>query len=119
MAEKHTTLEQLKKSTLRGKAEVLALLIDALGGVQVGMTITLPADSWEGRAQTIQNELFLADCHYYYFVCPDADCYMEGSDCGIRADNVKTNGEMTIRCEIVPENDIVVNIFRAEVEVEV
>ena len=46
MAEKHTTLEQLKQSALRGKAEVLALLIDALGGVQVGMTITLPADSW-------------------------------------------------------------------------
>lgn len=117
MAEKHTTLEQLKQSALRGKAEVLALLIDALGGVQVGMTITLPADSWEGRAQKIQNEKFLADSHYYYFVCPDADNYMEGSDAGIRAENVRTNGEMTIRCEIIPEDDLVVNIFRVEVDV--
>ncbi len=117
MAEKHTTLAQAKQIALRNKAEMLAMLLDALGGVQVGMTITLPAASWEGRAQTIQNELLLADKNYWYITGPDADNFMEGSDAGIRADNVTVNGKMTFHCEITPETDIIINIIRLEVDV--
>lgn len=117
MAEKHTTLAQAKQIALRTKAEMLAMLLNALGGVQVGMTITLPATGWEGRAQTIQNELILAEAGYWYFVCPDADNFVEGSDAGIRADNVTTTGQMTFHCEITPETDIIVNIIRLEVDV--
>lgn len=116
MAEKHTTLAQMRMSALRSKSEMLALLVSALEGVQVGMTITLPAESWAGRAQTIQNGSFLADSNYCYFVCPDADNYTEGSEAGIRADNVTVDGSMTFHCEVEPETDIVINIIRLEVE---
>lgn len=95
---------------------MLALLVSTLEDVQVGMTITLPAESWAGRAQTIQNENFLADDNYCYFVCPDADNYTEGSETGIRADNVTVDGSMTFHCEATPVNDIVINIIRLEVE---
>lgn len=116
MAEKHTTLAQLRNAALRSQTEMLAMLNAALEGVQVGVTITLPASNWEGRAQTIQNAEFLADNSYWYLVCPDANCYMEGSDAGVKADNVTVNGQMTFRCEIPPENNLVINIIRLEVD---
>ena len=112
MAEKHTTLAQLRLPALRTKLEVLALLVDALEGVQVGMTITRPANSWNGRAQTIQNESFLANDSYYYFICPSDDCRTYG----IQAGNVTTDGEMTFQCRTAPETDIAVTILRLEVE---
>lgn len=117
MAEKHITLSQMELNAARTKTEVLALILAALGGVQVGMTITLPANRWNNRVQTIQNEFFMADGEHWFFVCPDATCYMEGSDAGVRADNVTIDGEMTFRCEIPPENDLIMNIIRLEVEV--
>lgn len=118
MAEKHTTLAQMRLSALRTKSEVLALLVDAFEGVQVGMTITLPANSWDGRAQTIQNEKFLADSHYFYFTGADAACYLEAGDAGIRADNVTVDGQMTFHCEVQPENDLTIHILRLEAELD-
>lgn len=116
MAEKHTTIAQLERAMLRTKAEVLALLVDAFEGVQVGMTITLPANGWNGRAQTIQNAAFLADNNYWYVTCPDASCYSDSTERGVRADNVTVNGQMTFHCNVVPEDDIVIHIIRLEVE---
>lgn len=109
MAEKHTTLEQLKLSVLRGKAEILSMLIDALGGVQVGMTITLPATGWSGGALTVQHESFLADSSYWYFVCGKID---------VDADDVTVDGQMTFQCRNTPGTDLTVNIFRLEVETD-
>ena len=116
MAEKHTTLAQLRAAALRSKAETLSLLIAALEGVQVGMTITLPTANWSSGVQTIQNEFFLASNDYYYIISPDANSYIEGSRCGIRADNITTNGRITFRCETIPANDLTINIIRLEVE---
>lgn len=117
MAEKHTTLAQMRIHALRTKSEVLALLVDAFEGVQVGMTITLPANSWSGGAQTIQNAAFLADDNYWYIVCPDASCYSAGVDAGIKANNVTVDGRMTFQCDSTPSMDITINIIRLEVEV--
>lgn len=116
MAEKHTTLHQLELAELRAKSEVLALLVEAFEGVQVGITITLPANGWSGRAQTIQNAGFLADSNYWYLVDAEASDYQTACECGIRADNVTTDGQMTFHCEIVPENALTINIIRLEVE---
>lgn len=118
MAEKHTTLAQARLIALRTKSEVLALLVDAFEGVQVGMTITLPANGWEGRAQTIQNEQFLADDHYFYIVGPDIGSFTEASETGVKADNVTVDGRMTFRCEVTPESDITIHILRLEVELD-
>lgn len=118
MAEKHTTLAQQRLIALRTKSEVLALLIDAFEGVQVGMTITLPANSWDGRAQTIQNEQLLADSHYFYVVSPDTDSLAEASETGVKADNVTEDGKLTFHCEVTPESDLTIHILRLEVEIE-
>ena len=112
MAEKHTTLAQMRLGALRSKAEMLAMLVDALEGVQVGMTITLPTANWASNKQTIQNVAFLADSDYWYFVCPNDAC----RDYGILAENIETDGEMTFQCQTVPESDITIYILRLEVE---
>lgn len=117
MAEKHTTLAQMRMVALRSKSEMLALLVGALEGVQVGMTITLPAESWAGRAQTIQNGFFIADDLHWYIVSPDAGSYSDYAEAGIKADNVTIDGQMTFHCDTVPTSDITVNIIRLEVEV--
>ena len=124
MAEKITTLDQLKLLALRGKADseaqiaklaklVVAGLEDAL---HAGITVTLPAANWSGRAQTVQHESLLANENYWYFICGDADCFMDCCDTGIKADNITVDGQVTFHCEITPETDLTVNILRLEVE---
>ena len=126
MAEKITTLDQLKLLALRGKTDseariaklaklVVAGLEDAL---HVGITVTLPAANWSGRAQTVQHESLLANENYWYFICGDADCFMDCCDTGIKADNITVDGQVTFHCEITPETDLTVNILRLEVETE-
>ena len=121
MAEKLTTIEQLKKLALRTKAdsaarisELAEMIAAGLEDSQIGFAVTLPAANWSGRAQTVQHESFLADSSYWYLVCGDADCFIECGDTGIRADNITTNGEATFHCEFTPENALTVNILRLE-----
>lgn len=124
MAEKIISLDQLKMLALRGTADSAArigklaeLVIAGLENAQhTGITVTLPTAGWSGRVQTIQNKFFVADEHDWYLVCGDADCFMNCSDSGVRADNVTENGKMRFRCEITPEVDLTVNILRLEVE---
>lgn len=122
MAEKLTTIEQLKRLALRTKAdsaarvsELAEMIAAGLEDSQIGFTVTLPAANWSGRAQTVQHESFLADSNYWYLVCGDADCYMDCSDTGIKADNVVKDGEVMFRCEVTPDIDLTVNILRLEV----
>lgn len=120
---KTTNLSQLRKLAERAlldsktrMSEVLELVIPALEGAQhYGITVTLPAGNWSGRAQTIQNPFFLANSNQWYFVCGDADNFMDCSDAGIKADNVAVQGQMTFRCEVTPEKDLTINIIRLEV----
>ncbi len=116
MAEKHTTLRHLQMAELRAKSEVLALLVEAFEGVQVGMTITLPAANWVSGAQTVQNASLLADDSYWYFVCPDADSLLASVGTGLRADNITTDGEITFHCDQTPQGNLTINILRLEVE---
>lgn len=75
MAEKLTTIDQLKKLALRTKAdsaarvsELAEMIAAGLEDAQIGFTVTLPAANWSGRAQTVQHESFLADSNYWYVV---------------------------------------------------
>ena len=85
MAEKKiSTVEQLKLLALRAKADsaariaaLAALVADGYGHL---ITVTLPAANWSGRAQKIEHGSLLANSGYCYFVCGDADCYMDCSD---------------------------------------
>lgn len=123
MAEKKiSTVEQLKLLALRAKADsaariaaLAALVADGYGHL---ITVTLPAGKWSGRAQKIEHGSLLANSGYCYFVCGDADCYMDCSDTGIKADNVVKDGEIMFRCEVTPDIDLTVNILRLEVETE-
>lgn len=124
MAEKLSTVNQLKMLALRSKAdsaaqisELSALVAAGLEDAQhTGVTVTLPAANWSGRAQTVQDPSLLADNNYWYFSCPDTACFMEASEAGVKADNIKENGKVTFRCEITPEVDLTVHILRLEVE---
>lgn len=116
MAEKKvSTLDHLKELALKGKAysaarisELAALVAAGLEDTQhTGITVTLPAANWSGRAQTVQNESLLVSRNYWYFIFGDDD---------IKADDITVDGEVTFHCEIIPENDLTVNILRLEVE---
>lgn len=126
MAEKQTTLGQLEKLAIKAKtdslnrnAELLDLVIKGLKEAQHdAITVTLPAENWNGRIQTVKDKLFIADRKYRYFVCGDAECYMTYSETGVRADNISVTGEATFRCEVAPDEDLTVNIIRLEVKIE-
>lgn len=123
MAEnKMTTVGQLKMMALRAKADsaagiaaLAALVADGYGHL---IPVTLPVANWNGRAQTVKHPSLLANSGYCYLQCGDADCFMDCSDTGIKADNVIKDGEIVFRCEVPPDKDLVVNILRLEVETE-
>lgn len=96
-------------------ADLAALIAAGYGQL---ITVTLPAANWSGRAQKIEHKSFVANSGYCYFVCGDADCFMDCSDTGIKADNVTTDGEITFRCEVTPDVDLTVNILRLEVDTD-
>lgn len=123
MAEKKiSTVEQLKLLALRAKADsaarIAALAALVVNGYGHLITVTLPAANWSGRVQKIEHESLLANSGYCYFVCGDADCFTDCCDTGIRADDVTVDGEITIRCEIMPDIDLTVNILRLEVKTD-
>lgn len=80
------------------------------------ITVTLPAENWSGRAQTVQDESLLADSKYWYIVCADADCFMAASETGVKADNITVDGQITFHCEVTPVEDLTLYILRLEVE---
>lgn len=125
MAEnKLTSLGQLRKLAERALqdsqsriSEVLELVIPLLESAQyTGIAVTLPAENWSGRAQTVQDEFFLADRNYWYIVCADADCFMSASETGVKADNITVDGQIKFRCEVTPTEDLTLYILRLEVE---
>lgn len=113
MAEKHTTLEQLKKLALRGKVDTLTrisqlqdLVIQGLKEAQhIGITVTLPAADWNGGAQTAKDPALLADGKYLYFVY---------GDIAVDADDIAVDGQITFQSENVPDRDLSVRITRLE-----
>lgn len=125
MAEKKlTTMEQLRALAEKGKLDTLTR-IDALLEViapllesaqHTGIIVTLPAENWSGRAQTVQDESLLADSKYWYIVCADADCFMAASETGVKADNITVDGQITFHCEVTPVEDLTLYILRLEVE---
>ena len=119
---KMTTVDQLKMLALRAQADSAARIADLAALIAAGygqlITVTLPAAKWSGRAQKIEHKSLVASSGYCYFVCGDADCFMDCSDTGIKADNVTTDGEITFRCEVTPDVDLTVNILRLEVDTD-
>lgn len=111
---KIATAAHLRKLAERGKADSAARIAELAELVAAGLeevrhtaiTVTLPADSWSGGTQTAQNPAFLADGGYWYLVL--------GAEA--TADDVTVNGQMTFHREAAPENDLVVNIIRLEVQ---
>lgn len=117
MAEKITTVGQLKRLALRAKAdsatrisELAALVAAGLEDVQhVGITVTLPAANWSDRAQTTQHDSLLADGNYWYF---------SYGGIGVKAADITIDGQVTFQCEDVPDVDVAVNIVRMEVKTD-
>lgn len=125
MAEKKvTTLGQLQALAEKGKLDtlnridkLLEIITPLLESAQhTGITVTLPAENWSGRAQTVQDESLLADGNYWYIVCADADCFMAASETGVKADNITVDGQVTFHCEVTPVEDLTIHILRLEVE---
>lgn len=113
MAEKNTmtTLAQLEMLALRVKEDSTARIAELAALVAAGyghlITIALPTASWSGQVQTIKNETLLADSGYCYFIFGD----------GVKADDITVDGQVTFRCETVPDTDLTVYILRLEVAI--
>ncbi len=111
---KMVTAVHLRKLADRGKADSAARIAELADLVAVGLeevrhtgiTVTLPADHWSGGTQTVQNPAFLADGCCWYLIL--------GAE--VTADDVTANGQMTFHRETAPENDLIVNIIRLEVQ---
>lgn len=117
MAEKITTVGQLKRLAVRAKAdsdaqisELAALVAAGLEDAQhIGITVTLPAANWDDRAQKVEHEFFQADGNYWYFAY---------GAIGVLARDITLDGQATFQCEDVPDVDLDVSIIRLEVEVD-
>lgn len=127
MAEhKLPTLAQLRKLALAGKedsakqvAELAELVAAGLEELQhIGISVTLPAANWSGRAQTVAHASLLADSNYVYLVGPDASNRKVYDNYGVSAGNVTMNGQMTFACDTTPTVDLSVFIIRLEVETD-
>lgn len=106
MAEKHTTLNQFKKLSLKLQER----LTKGLEKVQhIRFTVTLPAANWDGGAQTVSNESLLANGKYCYFVY---------GKIGVDAENITSDGQITFQCEDTPDRDLTVTIIRLEINTE-
>lgn len=124
MAEKLTTLNQLKLLALKGKvdsatqiAELAALVAAGLEDARhIGFTVTLPAAGWSAGVQTVHHASLLADPNCWYFACGAASCFADYGEAGVKADDISINGQATFRCEIAPTVDLTVHILRLEVE---
>lgn len=116
MAEKFTTLGQLRKLALRGKSNAASqidilteLVIKGLEDAQhLGISLALPAANWLNETQTVKHPSLLADSNYWYLILGDS---------GVKADNITVDGEVTFRCETAPEADLTIQILRLEVEI--
>lgn len=117
MAEKHTTLNQMKMLALRGRADTLAqiselldIVVQGLEEVQhIAITVTLPASDWIDGEQTAEDPSLLADGSYFYF----AFGYI-----GIEADDITENGKITFHCEDEPDVDKTITIIRLGFDTE-
>lgn len=106
-----------KLDTLTRIDALLEVITPLLESAQhTGITVTLPAENWSGRAQTVQDESLLANSKYWYIVCADADCFMAASETGVKADNITVDGQITFHCEVTPVEDLTLYILRLEVE---
>ena len=79
------------------------------------ITVALLASGWSNGTQTVNNAGLLAQ-GYGYIHSPDGPSYEMYAACGVRADDVETDGEITFRCSDAPAEDLTVSIMRIEVE---
>lgn len=80
------------------------------------IVVTLAADAWANKAQTIQNAGLLID-GYSYIVTPDAGSQDAYGAAGVKPQNITTAGEITFLCgEDTPAANLTVNILRIEVD---
>lgn len=113
MAEKLTTIDQLKMLALRTKtdsaariSELAEMIAAGLEDSQIGFTVTLLATNWSGGTQKIQHEFLLAGSRYWYLIYSEAN---------VKADDITVDGQITFRCEAAPETDLSIYIIRLEI----
>ena len=80
--------------------------------VPYNFKLTLYSASWVENSLTISNNLFTTTSTYSFIISPEGSSFKEYVDCGIYADDITTNGEITFYCDEVPVNDLVVNVIR-------
>ena len=71
-----------------------------------GVTVTLPAAGWSDNTQVINVSGY--NTSERNFIAPDYASIPEYAACGIRA--IESMGALTFTCNIVPENDLTINV---------
>lgn len=116
---KYILLEHLKKLALKERADYADLIAATLAeDIPPIITVILSSTGWVEKNQKVHDEMLLADGHYRYLVCANANCLYFYLDAGIAAKDVTVTGEMDFSCTNVPKEDLTVDIVRLEVKTE-
>jgi hypothetical protein len=78
------------------------------------ITVTLTADGWTDKQQTVSDAKLIAS-GYSYQIAPDPGSYVSYVSAWVRAENVTVDGEITFTCDTTPTVDLTVSILRQEV----
>lgn len=89
--------------------EALALKSDK----GVAFTITLTAEGWLNGAQTVSNELFLAN-GYAYIGSPSSESFPDFASAQVRPEDTPANGALTFYADTTPTASLTVNVLRLE-----
>lgn len=91
--------------------EALRNLISQSSGKGDVLVVELSKTGWSQSAQTIQNDLFVAE-GYAYVVSPTNQCRTEYGDADVHAGDVVENRKMEFYCNEVPTVNLYANILR-------
>ena len=92
--------------------EVVDRFVETLESARVSYVVTLKADKWTDKIQNVLIEKATADVTKTdIFVSPDPDeeNVATYADCNVRLVK-QLDGEISFRCEDVPERDLAVNV---------
>ena len=80
----------------------------------VSFSVTLIANNWQNKSQTVQNDNFTTE-GYNYIVSPDTESYSGYTSSMVYGGDITKDGEMTFYCTEAPATDLTVNIMKIEV----
>ncbi len=77
--------------------------------------LTIPAAGWSDHTITIFDSRFLAAAKYSYVIGPATNSRDTYIDCGIKANDITTNGEIVLQSDDIPADALTIHVTRSEI----